>query len=181
MAGAIAYLKTALPHDDPTQPVAISENQRPIIRDLGNGLCVAYLEDRGQSFRYVNVADFDAAGCDIDAFHALCVENLADIARAKLSIRAYNGCYVMIMDGNFEASLILVDNLWDETLAHLAPTGFVAALPARDILAFCDAQSQAGLAELRQIVARLQSAPQADHLLRPELFRRVGKSWEPLP
>jgi hypothetical protein len=58
--------------------------------------------------------------------------------------------------GDFEASAVLVDGLWNSALAHLAPNGFVVAVPCRDILAFCDAENASGLQELRQIIGRTQ-------------------------
>jgi hypothetical protein len=78
------------------------------------------------------------------------------------------------VDGNFEASLILVDGLWDKALAQLAPNGFVAAIPARDILAFCDANSAAGIAELHQLIGRIQNG---NHMLSRELFQRADAGW----
>jgi hypothetical protein len=64
------------------------------------------------------------------------IANLVGLARARLKVRPYQGAYASLLDGNFEACLLLVDSLWDESLVHLAPNGFVAAAPARDLLAF---------------------------------------------
>lgn len=174
----IAYLKAVL-SDDASANLELPPDRSPLLCDLGNGLCVAYVEDDGDRFRYLTAQD--RGDLDQHEFHAQCVENLADIARKQLAIQEHGAIHAVLMGGNFEASLILVDTLWDRGLRHLCPNGFVAALPARDVLSFCDVQSAQGIAELRQVVARLQAAPEADHLLRPELFRRDGKSWVSLP
>ena len=56
--------------------------------------------------------------------------------------------------------------------------GFVAAIPAaRDVLAFCDTDSVEGLAELRDLIARIKNG---DHMLSPELFRRGEAGRFPL-
>ena len=94
-----------------------------------------------------------------------------------MRVTRYGDIYAVMLDGTFEASLILVDGLWDVSFAALAPHGIVAAIPARDILAFCDATSTEGLAELRQLIERVQGG---DHLLTRDLYRRVGGRWEPL-
>ena len=178
MIDGIAYIKAKLPLDGDS--VFLSGAQAPIVLDLANGLCVTYVEDKGDAFRYLTASDLHKAGVEQEAFHAQCVENLAKIARAKLEVRPYGNIFAMTMGGNFEASLILIDQLWDKALPHTAPNGFIAALPARDILAYCDARSEAGREELHQLIGRLQTSPGADHLLLPLLFRRVGQRWERL-
>jgi hypothetical protein len=53
--------------------------------------------------------------------------------------------------------------------------GFVVAVPARDVLAFTDAKSAAGIAELRGLVDRL--FPGGDHLISPDLYKRDAGRW----
>jgi hypothetical protein len=99
------------------------------------------------------------------------------LARARIRVAVHGNIYAVLLDDNFEASLILVNSLSEKGLAYLAPNEFVAAIPARDILAFCDADSVEGLAELRDLIARIKNG---DHMLRPELFRRSQDGWFPL-
>ena len=68
----------------------------------------------------------------------------------------------------WEASLLLVDDLWDRQLVHLAPNGFVAAVPNRNILAFCDAKTPDGPLQLRRII---QSGA-GDHPISTTLYCR---------
>jgi hypothetical protein len=63
--------------------------------------------------------------------------------------------FVVVFDGNFEASLLLVDDLWDRQLAPLAPNGFVDAVPNRNILAFCDVKTPEGPLQLRRVIQRV--------------------------
>src|SRR5882757_2569638 len=77
--------------------------------------------------------------------------------------------FVVVFDGNFEASLLLVDDLWDRQLAHLAPNGFVAAVPNRNILAFCDLKTPEGPLQLRRII---QSVGTGDHPISTALYYR---------
>ena len=78
---------------------------------------------------------------------------------------------MVLCGGSFEASLILIDELWEDTLDHFAPNGFIAAFPCRDILAFCDAESAAGIEQLRQIITR---AEEGDHQITPVPYYRSG-------
>jgi uncharacterized protein YtpQ (UPF0354 family) len=141
-------------------------------------LLVAYLVDEGDYFSYVQRQHINLAGLSESALHEKAIANLATLLGqrgARLHASA-DGVSAISFDGNFEASLILVDFLWDEEFAHLAPNGFVAAIPTRDTLAFCDAQSQLGIAELRRVIARMRDG---DHPVQPVLYRRdaATSSW----
>jgi hypothetical protein len=61
------------------------------------------------------------------------------------------------MEGNFEASVLLLDTVWDISLAKHVNGNFVAAIPARDVLAFGDSTSPEAIAELRDVIKRLKS------------------------
>jgi uncharacterized protein YtpQ (UPF0354 family) len=82
----------------------------------------------------------------------------------------------VFLDGNFEASLILLDELWNQRLSQLISGQFAVVLPARDVLAFCDPSSSEGLAELKRIVSRVAGG---DHLLSSSLYRRQQSEWVP--
>jgi len=91
-----------------------------------------------------------------------------------LDIRPYKNVFAVFLDGNFESSLLLVNEFWDSTVAHLRKDGFMAVVPTRDVLAFCDVTTPGGLDELRAIAARAEGG---DHLITPALFKRQGESW----
>ena len=171
---ALAYLKAEAPGDD--LAVKLTLLDEPILRPLGNGLLAAYVVDVGTALELVQRRQLSGAGLTEDELHERAVTTLLDLADERLEIRAYKGAFVALMGGNFEASLLLVNRLWVEDLAHLAPNGFVAAVPARDVLAFCDAASLTGITELRAIVARVQ-AGNMEHLLTSVLLCRQSKSW----
>jgi hypothetical protein len=91
-------------------------------------------------------------------------------------IQPCDEAFSIFFGGNFEASLILVDALWDEQLDHLGPNGFIITIPSRDILAFCDAESSSGVEHLRRIIARVEGG---DHPITSTLYRRnaATRTW----
>jgi uncharacterized protein YtpQ (UPF0354 family) len=173
---AIAYLKVK-EFGSSENEVSLSHGDSPIITSLNNSLCVTYVVDEGGHLKYLQYRDCDKSGLSEVEVHKIGVENLAGLARERIQITPYGNIYAVMLDGNFEASLILVDSLWEKGLAHLAPNGFVAAIPARDILAFCDADSAEGIAELLQLIERIQNG---DHMLSREIYRRGVNGWRPL-
>ena len=169
---AIAYLKASAPADEPA--IVVSDSDAPVLLAMNSGLLVAFLVDEGDSFAYVQNRHLSETGITPSQLQEIGLTNLEKIAKEKLRVQEYGAIYAVFLDGNFEASLMLLDRLWEKGLSRLAPSGFVIAIPARDVLAFCDVSSQAGLAELRNVVSRVSDG---DHLLTPSLFRREGGGW----
>jgi hypothetical protein len=174
---AVAYLMPSLPDAEPT--IELAGLDAPVITDLNNGLLVGYLVDQGDYFRYVQQRHLVAAGLTEAELHRRAVENLAVLLDANApKIQPCDEAFLILFGGNFEASLILLDALWDKHLNHLAPNGFVITIPSRDILAFCDAESSSGVEELRQIITRVEGG---DHPIISTLYRRnaVTRTWRP--
>ena len=175
---AVAYLKPALAAEESKAAVCLPHSEQPMVRDLGNGLLVCYVVDDDENLVFVQHAQLESSGLDGDALHAIALENLAAGADGRISLQPYGAVHALFFDGNLEASLILLDDLWEHTLREHVTNGFAVAVPARDILAFCDVQSAEGLAELGNIIARVQSG--GDHLISAQIYRREGSSWVPL-
>jgi hypothetical protein len=86
-------------------------------------------------------------------------------------------CFVVVFDGQFDASLILVDVLWDEMLDDFAPNGFVVAVPSKNALTFCDAETPEGPLQLHRIIKHLGG----DHPISTSLCYRdpTHRDWRP--
>jgi hypothetical protein len=175
LSEAIAYVKAEVPDSDLGPVVALNADDSPVLMQLGNGLLVAYLVDEGDHFSYVQGRDLLPSGLDLPALHRSAVANLADLAHERVTIRQSGPIWALFLDGNLEASLLLLDDLWDEALGSYHAGNPVIAIPARDVICFCDAASSDGVRELRAVVGRVW--PAADHLISERLFRRQSKQW----
>jgi uncharacterized protein YtpQ (UPF0354 family) len=174
-ARALAYLKPALPDGDEAD-IVLSREHSPVLTNLNNGLLVAYLVDQVDHFRYVQQRHLDGAGLTQAALHQQGIANLRALLKQKdIKVQPYGNVFTILCGGNFEASAVLLDELWSNALAHLAPNGFVVAIPCRDILAFCDAGNASGLQELRHIIERVQHG---DHPISSVLYRRHAGAWK---
>jgi hypothetical protein len=138
-------------------------------------LLVTYVVDEGQMLTYVQNRHLLANGLVVTNLHRLAIANFESQFAGRLRIQQFGPIFGLFLDGNFEASLLLMDKLWDETLADCAPNGFVAAVPVRDVLAFADRASSSGIAELRAVISRL--GDKGDHLISKLLFERSASRW----
>jgi uncharacterized protein YtpQ (UPF0354 family) len=175
-ARAVASLKRALPlGDEPS--ITLSHRDSPVLTNLNNGLLVSYLVDQTDHFQYVQRRHLTAAGLTEAELHQRGIANLSTLFNQQgANVHQYGNIFVVVFGGNFEASLILVDELWNKALAHLAPNGFIAAVPFRDILAFCDAENASGVLKLRQLIQQVENG---DHPISPVLYRRHASIWKP--
>jgi uncharacterized protein YtpQ (UPF0354 family) len=174
---AIAYLKVVAPDGD-SEVVALSHEDSPILKDIGHGLLVGYLVDEGQHYSYVQQKHLEAAGISESELHSSAVNNLRAVAEQKLEVKTYGSMYIALMGGDFEASLILVPDFWSAWYGHLSQNGFVAAFPARDLLAFGDIENPNVVPELRAMCERVNNS-ETDHPLTNQLFTNVNGLWQP--
>jgi len=176
---AVACVKVADERATPqAQAVAATEGEAPVIDLLENGLMVVYLVDEGDRFVWVQHKHCQAIGADPRGLMDFGLANLSRLAAKQLRLGQVGALYVIQLDGHFEASLVLLDDLWDRALKAYTPQGAVVAIPARDVIAFCDAGNTQGVQELRDMAARVVA--EGDHVLTPQLFRRQDEAWIPL-
>jgi hypothetical protein len=173
---AVAYLKPRLPDDGPPPDLKISHEDSPVLRDLGNGFLVGYVVDDGGSLLYVQSRDLIRSGATEEDLHKSGIDNLYALAEQHLRVQIYGSIFAVFMEGNFEASVLLLDSVWDTSLAKHVRGGFVAAAPARDVLAFGDTSSPQAIGELRAVVDRLARSD-ADHILTNSLLHRSEGTW----
>jgi uncharacterized protein YtpQ (UPF0354 family) len=175
--GAIAYLKADLP-DDGSPATMLPTEDMPVCRGYAAGLCICYLVDDGDSYSYVQNRHLDQDATSEEELHRIGLDNLADLANQRdLRVQPYQSIYAVLMGGDFEASLVLLDQLWEHDFRQFVSGQYAIAIPARDILAFCDASSSAGVAELRQLIGRIYS--DGDHLISDRVYVRHANTWQP--
>lgn len=175
---ALAYLKPEVPETDPAPVMKLSEEDSPVLRNLGNGLLVTYVVDTGERFSYLQIRHLRSAGVTEDELHRAAIGNLYGLAEKHLRVQPYGDVFGLFMEGNFEASVLLLDTVWDVSLAKYVGGEFLATAPTRDVLAFGDASAPAVPGQLRSVRDRvLASGP--DHPLSGRLLRRRRGAWEP--
>jgi hypothetical protein len=144
-----------------------------------DGFVIDYVVLEDDRLEPVRRAHLRAAGLRADALHEAALANLAALVRARAEVHHYGRIHAVLMGADLEASVLLCAPFWDEWQATLAPGGFVAAIPGRDVLAFGDAASPGALRELDDLCTRM--APAVEEPLADQLYRRVAGRWVAAP
>ncbi len=172
---AVASLKRKLPVDG-SPALEINKGDLPVLRDLNNGLVVSYVVDEGDRFTYVQNRHLVAAEIDEVTLHSAAIHNLYSIAKTHLKVQPYGAVFAVFLEGNFEASVLLLDTVWDVSFAPYVRGDFAAAIPARDVLAFVDSSSPEAMKELRAITDRVISTS-GNKTVSASIYRRRNKLW----
>jgi hypothetical protein len=129
----------------------------PVARADGHFL-VMYRMDNGASWLFVNEDVREQSGLTRDGLHRKALQNLSALARRPGLLRKVeNPPFVgLLLDGDHESSLVLLDEIWRAVLRDDCPNGAVVTIPARDLCAYCDAGSPEGIIALREMAAKFR-------------------------
>jgi uncharacterized protein YtpQ (UPF0354 family) len=172
---AIAYVKK---YDEKERDFLfkLGSKNEPVVTDLGNGLLVAYLVDKAGKFEYLQNKQLIKEGISKEKIFELGLLNLKRLATKNFRLKPMKSIYAVFVDGNFEASLVLIPELWEKILKTHISNKFIVAIPARDMLVFCDSESQAGIRDLTALIKRVKN--DGDRLLSDKLYIREDNSWK---
>ena len=141
---------------------------------LNKELIVLYAMDTEHNIRYLSeseVHDFKLAPGQL---RQLAIDNLAAIL-PQLQTHGDQGLYMLIADGNYEASLLLADAIW--TKENFAVDGdLVVAIPSRDVLLIAGSKSLAHLAKIAETAAKIHA--DAPYSITTQLFIRRDDQWQ---
>lgn len=143
-----------------------------VFEDLNGELVVVYAEDAPRTIRYFPESRLEEAGVKRTELRARATENLMRIL-PDMKIHAGPLFSMITAGGDFEASLLLVDELW--TSGDIEVDGdFVVAVPARDVLLVTGSNNAAGIAKLEELAR--ETAGESSYALTSTLFvYRNGK------
>lgn len=154
----------------------------PVTRATKGAFGVQYMVEDGKRFNAVLASDLEEAGLSVDELHRLALTNLRRLVKDGLKLKRVNSkdasyrAMRIKLDGSYESSVLLLDDVWDKTLKKHAPNGVVAVMPSRDACTFIDlsALTKGGLADLRE--AMLQ-AKRLNGDVFNAILHRQGRHW----
>jgi uncharacterized protein YtpQ (UPF0354 family) len=138
--------------------------QEHLAERLNNELVIVYAEDDPHRMRYLTIED--GAGIGRAELRALAVANLKRLL-PKIEMSTDGDVSLISVGGDYEASLLLIDEIWSG--GQIKVNGdIVVAIPARDVLLVTGSRSRAGLKRVRELAAKF--AAEAPYRLTEALF-----------
>ena len=148
---------------------SFAPGQEALYDDFNKELVIVYAEDSDTRMRYLSTRD-DVG--DRSALRALAISNLKRIL-PKIEQRRHDDTISIIsVGGDYEASLLLLDDIWSSGQIKF-DGDLVVAIPARDALLVTGSKNRKGLKAMRETVADLVKGPH--HLIDTLFVYRNGK------
>ena len=147
-------IKKDLQSDDNKETFALPKEFQPVIRPWQADLAVVYAYDDGKIFKLLQKKDIPKS-YSIDKIHSIALDNLRHYLSNHLD-RHYlqYGGMAYTCGGNFEASLILLPEIWDELQEHIEGS-IVFIIPAQDVFLAMPADPVA-VEALKQVIRDLK-------------------------
>ncbi len=131
---------------------------------FNNELVIVYVEDDPTRMRYIMTGE--DVGIDREKMRALAIENLRRIL-PKIELRSEGDVSLLSAGGDYDASLLLIDDIWSG--GQIKVNGdIVVAVPARDVLLLTGSRSRVGLKQVRELAGKF--AAQGPYGLTDTLF-----------
>jgi len=170
------YLKAIQSSTGTPPAVPLGEDDELLLRPFVGSLVTMYVLDTGSAVAFLSRKRVAAIGHDRDHIHRHAMRNLAArVNNGEVQLTAHRSITGLLLDGNLEASLMLLDELCDQLADQLGTVELLAAAPARDIFAVCPAEAGAGREDLADLVERVSR--HGDHLLTRDLYLWRSHQW----
>jgi Protein of unknown function (DUF1444) len=148
---------------------------RPATERLVADLSIVYAFDQPHSLQIMTETERAALRITPGELRALAVRNLRRLV-PEIRHEESGAAHMLLAGGNFEASLLLFDDLWARLAADV-PGDLVACAAARDMMLYTGSAISGGIEVLRQLASRILT--EGGYTLSGTLLRWTGLGWEP--
>lgn len=143
--------------------------QQPLV----SGLVVLFAEDSPSNIRYVDRGSLEKTEVDLATIREKSIENLLR-KLPEIEIQGSDGLYMVVADGNYDASLLLVDEIWSSTNFQVDGE-IVVSIPARDTLLVSGTKNVKQLAQLIKLSKEIYS--ESPYYISSNIYVRRDSQW----
>jgi hypothetical protein len=147
---------------------------RPAAERLVADLSIVYAFDQPHSLEIMTEAERVALGVPPRELRTMAVRNLRRLV-PEIRHQDNGSAHMLLAGGNFEASLLLLDDLWTRLSADV-PGDLVACAAARDVMLYTGSAITGGIDGVVQLATRILS--EGNHALSATLLRWTPLGWE---
>lgn len=164
ISAALPVVRSKATFDDFDQLIAAWEEPTALIRyPVAADIEAGFAFQTPHGMRYVTEADLKALNISRADFAEAAMRNFDDMTRETQWSQSDNAM-IAKLDGTYESSLLLLDNLWPEIEKALGGP-VVVGVPARDSLIAVRADGTAQIAQLRRALSSTYAYPVSSKLL----------------
>ena len=137
-------------------------------------LLIIYVVDQKNSMKFIKHKDLLDISLSKDSLNLIAVQNL-NRSMVNIQGKGGNGIYMITAGGNYEASLILLKDIFVKNNFPVKGD-FIIAIPNRDLLFITGSADGEGIKKLKDLISK--SYTTEDHPISDDLFRWNGDRFE---
>ncbi len=159
-----AWITEVSGDDDPTK--------RLVFESLNEALVIVYAQDADNTIRYLQPSEFDELELEAP-IREIALTNLSALL-PELQIGGNEGLFLLVADGTYEVSTLLLEDLWNKK-AFPVQGKLIVSVPARDVVLVSGTEET----DSRPLMEKLtkQMYDESPYKLTQQLFRREGSGW----
>lgn len=159
-----------------SEHLKMSIEDSPVMQDLTTGLSIFYAMDMGNRYELIQNRHLSATITQ-EALRTAALANMGREIADKTKVNGDPASVMMLTNGgNFEATMLLVDGMW-ENLKEVFKDDICVAVPARDLLFIAGRNSGAGREGLRGLVRKFFDEQETNGLLVRHIYAREDSKW----
>lgn len=170
---SIVPIVKAIEFESSAPTIELPKEDAPISRPFVADLMILYAEDKPSHFEFISSRRLIELGLTEDDLHARSLENLPG-RPPKIELHGSPPKQMLVAGGNFEATLLLHDALWEQVEEGIEGE-LLAVAPARDLLFVSTTSWEGARAFLREVASR--DLEDKSHMLSKCILRRVSGRW----
>ena len=146
-----------------------------VIKNICDDLNCLYAYDNDSGLEIIQESELKELKISKDELHEIAMSNYRQLIAKKLNAQNNSEAFWFILDGNLEAGLVLVDEIWDQVEEHLKDE-IVICVPSRDVIIATGKSNNLVIEDFSKKATEVYL--NGDHPLSKNWFLKVNKKWE---
>jgi len=167
----------ALINDETNDTVELSFKDSPLFKPFAEELAIFYMIDQGDKFEFIQNKHLSDT-VTIEIIHNTSLSNFARAVSDRTEVSG-NPDEIMVVTngGNFEATMLLADFLWDQ-LESLFNDQICVTIPANDLLFISSVNNIHGREKLKRTVKIYFDEQETHGLVSRNIYARDKQGWK---
>ncbi|MCE3228777.1 MAG: hypothetical protein K0S32_3328 [Bacteroidetes bacterium] len=148
---------------------------RPVIRNVSEDLNCLYAFDTHYGYDIILESTLKEMNMTKEQLHEIAMENFRKLLQTNMKIMGDKNALMITVNGNLEAGMVLVDEIWDQ-LEEIVGEEVVIAVPSRDVIVATGKSNREMIDNFRAKGRHILAT--ASHPISKNFFVRNNKKWE---
>jgi uncharacterized protein YtpQ (UPF0354 family) len=164
------------PFPKSSNELSVSLDDSPVFKRLAKGIGVFYMLDEGDKYQIIQNRHL-SEDLTIEKLHSAALTNMAIAISDKTEVNGDPSNIMMVTNGgNFEATMLLADFLWDQ-IKPVFNDNICVAIPANDLLFITSKNNSKARENLRNLVRQYFENSETKGLIVKYIYERINGEW----